>query len=274
MRLDYRLQKQIIIASVFLGIILVLIYFLFIRPATSPNVLCFNNKKDNKEEGVDCGGICKKPCLVIKPLKIVSKKLFKIENFDYDFLVIIQNPNFDLGGDEINYELELFNKEDQIIDVKKGSFFIMPGQTRYEIISPIKTNQEIYRAEFKIGNPKWEKLKEFISQPIFSLKYQEYLPPSGEDSPRLKGVLTNNSSFSFNKTDVYVVLYDNNNVPIAVNKTNIHTFLSQTDRFFEVRWLRPFIGEVNRIDVQAYTNVFQNDNFFREKNDQEEFQKF
>ncbi|TSC90509.1 MAG: hypothetical protein G01um10142_425 [Parcubacteria group bacterium Gr01-1014_2] len=70
-----------------------------------------------------------------------------------------------------------------------------------------------------------------------------------------------------------MVLLGENDKVLAVNKTDIRTFLARTDRFFEVRWLKLFKGEVRRVEIEAHTDVFKNENFINKYGTQENFQK-
>ncbi|TSC91231.1 MAG: hypothetical protein G01um10142_46 [Parcubacteria group bacterium Gr01-1014_2] len=248
-----RLLKQIVVAAVFFIIIGSAIYFSFIKEtATGPTLT---------------------PSVFIQPLEIISQNIFKVADLDYDFLVKIKNPNTDFGASNVSYEADIFDQAGSLIVSIRDSISLLPGQTRYEIISPIETNQEIADIIFKVTNVDWQKLKEYIPQTLFLVKNQEYFK-SGQGFPRLKVTLFNDSNFDFDRVDVYIVLFGENDKILAVNKTDIRTFLSRTDRFFEVRWLKFFEGEVKRVEINAYTDVFKNENFIKQYGIQENFQKF
>jgi len=248
-----RLLKQIIIAAVFFTVIGSIVYFSFIKDtATGPTPT---------------------PSVFIQPLEIISQNILKVADLDYDFLVKIKNPNTDFGASNASYEANIFDQAGSLITSIQGSISLLPGQTRYEIISPIETNQEIGDVTFKITNVDWQKLKEYIPQLLFLVKNQEYFK-SGQGFPRLRATLFNDSNFDFDRVDVHIVLFGESDKILAVNKTDIRTFLSRTDRFFEVRWLKPFEDEVQRIEVDAYTDVFKNENFIKQHGTQENFQKF
>lgn len=249
-----RLLKQVIIAFVFFLIIGSITYFYSIKDFPEPTPAP----------------------LIFQTLKVISEHLFKVGDLDYDFLIEIKNPNTEFGATDVFYELNLFDRASELITVKRGAINFLPGQTRYEIISPIIVDREISNAEFKIISVSWQKLKEYIPQSLFSVKNQEYsqvkLPEQGFS--KLIGTLANNSNFDFDRVDIYIVLFNELNSPIAVQRTDIRTFLAKTDRFFEVKWSKSFNGRVIRIETDAYTNVFKNENFIKEYGTQEKFQKF
>lgn len=250
-----RLLKQAIIASIFFLIIGSIIYFSFLKSPSGPTP---------------------SPGVLIQPLQIVSENLIKIDELDYDFVVEIKNPNIDFGASDAAYELNLFNQDGQSAFVKRGSINLLPGQTRYEVITPIIVEKEITTASFKINNVDWQRLKEFIPQTLFLLKNFEYtvIKPPESGFLKLRGTLFNNSNFDFDRVDVEIVLFDETGKPIAVNKTDIRTFLAKTDRFFEVKWSKPFNQEIIRTEINAYTDVFRNENFIKEHETQEKFQRF
>ncbi len=252
-----RFLKQLIIFFIFIFIIGSVVYFFFIKESPEPTP----SPTPEAE--------------LIEPPQIISQHLLKVGNLDYDFLVQIKNPNTDFGATDVFYELKLFGQDNELLGIRNGSINLLPGQTRYEIISPLKTDREVANTSFKITNANWQKLKEFIPQSLFLVKNEEYLKtPLEPGFSKLRATLHNNSNFDFDRVDIHIVLFDGNGKPIAVNKTDVRTFLSGTDRFFEVKWLEQFSGEVNRAEIDAYTDVFKNSNFIKEHGTQEEFQKF
>ncbi|MEK7579901.1 MAG: hypothetical protein AAB469_01780 [Patescibacteria group bacterium] len=248
-----RFLKQIIIAGIFFGIIGLISYFSFFKdvdpqPANS---------------------------VIIKPLEIRFKKFIKVKDFDYDFIVEIRNQNSDYGAVEASYELSLLDSQNQPAVIKKGSLYVLPNQTRYEIISPIKAEKEISKFEFKINNVSWGKLKDYIPETLFLTKNREYsLLPPAEGFSKLKATLFNSSSFDFDLVDVYIILFGRDDQILNVGKTDVRTFLASTERFFEIKWASPFEGEPLRIEIYPYTDVFKNENFIKVYGTQERFQEF
>ena len=251
--MDKRILKQTVIASVFFIVIAVPVYFRFFdRPAAPP------------------------PAPAIGPPEILLQKLFKVDEFDYDFLVQIRNPNVYFGASNVVYEFRLFDAAGQTVFAKKGATFLLPGQTRHEIISPLRPAASAAGFDFRVIEADWQKADQFVSPGLLSVKNQPYSevkePERGYS--KISGSISNDSNFDFEKVDVYVVLFDDRNDPIAVGKTDIRTMLAKTERFFEVKWFKPFAGSVSGLEINPYTNVLRNDNFIKEHGGQEKFQKF
>ncbi len=253
--MDKRLFKQILIALIFILIVAVPVYFGFFSGPSEP--------------------ISSPPPPIAEPV-ILLEKLFKVDEFDYDFLVQIRNPNAGFGAPEVMYELRLFNAAGQEIFETTGSTFLLPGQTRYETISPIGALEEPESFDFRIVGADWQKVGEFVPPGLLSVKnanYSEVRPPE-QGFSKITGSISNDSNFDFEKVDVYAVLFNGQNIPIAVSKTDIRTFLSRTESFFEVKWSRPLGDGMSRFEVHPYTNVLRNDNFIKEHGAQERFQRF
>lgn len=253
--MDKRLLKQILIASIFVLIIAVPVYFGF-----------FSGEPEATSA----------PTPAIFEPAILLEKLFKVNDLDYDFLVQIRNPNAGFGAAELTYELRLFGAAGQVVFEQAGSTFLLPGQTRYEIISPIRPDAEAVGFDFRVVGADWQRVDDFVLPSLLSVRgpgYSEVQPPE-QGFSEITGSVFNDSSFDFETVDVYGVLFDGRNEPIAVSRTDIRTFLSKTDRSFEVKWFSPFDGEVARFEVVPYINVLRNQNFIKEHGIQERFQEF
>ena len=215
------------------------------------------------------------PTINLAPLRVVSTKLFNVQNNDYDFLAKVANPNADYGSGNAEYVLTFYNASGQQVSSKTGSFYILPGQTKYVINSPLRFEQSISRADFKIESVDWQKLNSFAASGVsLVIKSASYVRLNQMGTfAKAGGEIFNNSDFDLNKVDIFLVLLDQTETPMAVNKTEIRTFLARTTRGFEVTWFAPFVGEINRVNAEANANVFENSNFLRTYGGQEKFKQ-
>lgn len=217
------------------------------------------------------------PTINLAPVRVDSTWLFNVGGNDYDFLAKVGNSNTDYGSPNVEYELVFFNSADIQVSKKTGNFYILPGQTKYVIDSPLKFQEPISRAEFVIKSVDWQKLNPLAVAGVdliiknYENSYTQVLQPG--IFGRAGGEILNNSDFDLNRADVTVVLFDESNAPVAINRTVINTFLAKTTRGFEVMWPLPFIGNVFRVDAEANTNVFENSNFLRRYGGQERFKQ-
>lgn len=264
------MQKQLVIGLIFILIIGAIGYgfvdYLFIIEPT-----CLDNIQSGIEEGVDCGLLacgtaCEPPIL---PLNVVSQKLIEVRSGDYDFVAQINNPNPFFGASRVRYTINFGGT----LSDKSGTFYILPGQTRFIIINGIRSDGALTNAFLDIVEVEWEKVETFenISFPIQRKSYT-VVDKNGVFS-ELEAVILNSSDFDFDKVEVGVILFNERNDVAAVNKTDIRTFLSRTERHFKVSWPTELPVTV-RQDIEVLTNVFENANFIRRYGTQEKFQKY
>lgn len=215
------------------------------------------------------------PTINLAPIKVIYSKLFNVQNNDYDFLAKVNNPNAEYGSPAVEYEISFYNSAGEPVSNKNGSFYILPGQTKYVIESPLQFNGLISRADFKIKSVDWQKLQPLAATAAVLLTrnviYSQISRPGS--FAKAGGEVFNGSDLDLNRVDVAVVVLDVNQEPIAVNKTNIFTFLARTARGFEVNWFAPFVGQTNRVDAEANADVFENSNFLRTYGGQEKFKQ-
>lgn len=268
--MDSRTQKQLIIGAIFILIIGAIGYgfvdYFFITEAT-----CFDKVQNGIEEGIDCGllscGVACEPAIV--PLSVVSQKLIEVRPGDYDFIAQINNPNSLFGTSRARYTINF----SEAIPDRSGTFYILPGQTRFIIISGIRSDSTLTNATIDITEVEWQKVETFdnISFPIQRKSYT-VVDKNGVFS-EFEAVVLNNSDFNFDKVEVGVILFNDKGEIIAVNRTDIRTFLSKTERSFKVTWPAT-LPTAARQDVEVLTNVFENSNFIKRYGTQERFQKY
>ena len=215
------------------------------------------------------------PTINLAPIQVIFTKLLNVQNNDYDFLAKVNNSNTEYGSPAVEYEINFYDFTNEPILSKTGSFYILPGQTKYIVEPLLKFQNPISRADFKIKSVDWQKLQPLAATAAtFLTRNVSYSQISRSESfAKAGGEVFNGSDLDINRVDVAVVVVDANQEPIAVNKTNIFTFLARTTRGFEVTWFVPFLGQMNRIDVEANANVFENLNFLRSYGRQEKFKQ-
>ncbi len=217
MNIPWTIRRQLFFLFIFIVIIGIILFSLwyYVRKPT-----CFDNKQNQDEEGIDCGGQCEKECIK-KPdeLIVLWSKSFKIRDDYYEAAALIENNNFSLGTDYIKYTFKLFNENNTLIAVRDGSTFINPGE-RYLVLEPnIKTNGGIPKRtfiEFDMNGSKWKNISQKPLKLIIKGKqfYQEI-------SPRFSANIKNESLSDAEGVYVSVLLSDQQDNIKAVGSTKI-----------------------------------------------------
>lgn len=215
------------------------------------------------------------PTIHLAPLQVITSKLLNITNNDYDFVAKIRNANLDYGSGRVEYRLTIYGVDAQPLVTKTGSFYILPGQTKHVIVTPIRLEAQAARAEFSITMVDWQQLNQLASQGIDIIPRNVALSKINQPGTYAKvgGNVFNNSDLDLDIVDVAVIVSNFNGDIVAVNKTDIRTFVSKTQRGFEVAWPSAFLGQPDRVEAEATTNVFNNLNFLRQYGGQERFQQ-
>ncbi len=262
--MDGRVLKQFIIGLVFVLVFGLIGYGIYSSLATKAS--CVDGVKNGKEEGLDCGTLaCGKSCEPnIMPLNIISSQLLKVGQNDYDFVAQISNPNTSYGASRIEYLIDSFGY--------RGFTYILPGQSKWIVVTTLKNTQEINEPKLAIKNVQWEKIDMPDNVVGFSLRRRDYRPI--QVGTQFDGILYNDSNYDFDRIDVAVILFSNDGDIVGVGKTDIRTFVSKTERGFSVVWPFNLSDEAVRENVEASTNLFENSNFIKSYGSQEKFQKF
>lgn len=265
MSMDGRIRKQLVIGFVFALILSGSGYGVFYK-FFSVQVTCFDKIQNGKEDGVDCGALaCGMACEpVIMPINIISSQFFKVGQGDYDFVAQLSNPNTSYGASRVDYSVDAFGYY--------GSTYILPGQTKWLVLTSLRSSINVGDAKLIINNAQWEKLDMPSNVVNFVLRRKDHHPT--QTGTKLDAVMYNDSNYDFDKIDVVVILFDNEGGIIGVGKTDIRTFVSRSERGFNVAWPFALPGTATRQDIEATTNLFENSNFIKSYGTQEKFQKF
>lgn len=259
-KLSSRLLRRIIIAAVFFAVF-VLSGWGF-RKAVTPVATCTDGIMNGQEEGVDCGtSACSKYCEPeLAPPKVLSTKLIKAGDGDYDFIAQVENPHPQFGASEVDYELILFNAEDEELLKKQDLFYILPGQTKNLIFTHLTTENNVKRIEFNIKSAKWQKITSLEGMNLI-VRNEKYYPTSS--GGMVKALLLNDSDFDFEVVDIDVILFNSRGDIVAVHRTDVRTFVARTERSFEVVWPFRISSDVAKIEIYPATNLFENYNFIK-----------
>jgi len=267
-----RFTKQLIIGCIFTLIVtggILSIYGFF-----TPDPTCFDNIQNQGEDGVDCGLVCGILCLPApEALVVKASQILSTGEQEYDFVLQISNPNTIYGSEDIAYEIIFINLGGQEITRRSGTFYILPGQTRFIIETKISSSDIPQVGQVALGEPAWFRIQGPEGVVDFPLKREQYRKVR-DNLHEFEAVILNNSDFDFDQVDVAILLVGEGGSLVGATKTNIRTILARSERGFKVSW--PFVvsSEVARVQVEATTNVFKNSNFIRTYGAPERFQSF
>ncbi len=227
-----RLIKQIIYGSGYLTIlflILLAIYFIWLKAAPT----CFDNKKNQNETGVDCGGPCA-ACEIKKlsPLQSIWNNYFSINNKAV-LSAQIKNSNADYGASRFSYAFDIYNKSGAKIKTISGNSFIYASEIKYIFESTEINYSDIGEIKISFSDVQWLIDNKF---PKPKTQIREKLVKIG-DSGRgveVSGYIVNDNAYPLRKVKFVGFLATSNNIKISVSKTELDNLKAFEERYFKI----------------------------------------
>src|SRR3989344_9184085 len=188
--LSWSLKHKLIYLGVFLGAL----FFTVIVPlffSFSKNPTCFDNKKNQDELGIDCGGACQKICLsqITTPIVLWSK-VFRVSDGVYNALALLENPNTNAVTDSLSYTFKLKNGQGNIVTQRTGRTFVPDNNVVAIFESGLMVSSVPQTVEFEIDNVGvWTK----TSTPISEIAVTSQKLSDIYGSPRLNVEIENKS---------------------------------------------------------------------------------
>lgn len=265
-----RTLKQLMVGTIYLALIGAASFGVYRYFFPAPT--CSDGIQNQTEEGIDCGAICGHLCAAaVQPLKVQLTHIIPVARGEYDVVVAIKNPNSVYGSGQVPYTLSIKSATGQDIQQRNGTFYILPGQTRFLVESSIIESDGMPTLQFQLGEPTWQQFDGAQPAVAFPIKRESYTIGT---SKTYEGVVVNDSNYDFQTVDIAVIVTDTAGTILAVNTTNVNTLTAHEERYFKVSWPVPIPSQATTIRVEATTDVFANDNFLKTHGVHEPFQEF
>lgn len=264
------------IAIIIIYLIIFSIFGLLAYWIVKPDSTCFDGKRNQREEGVDCGGSCA-PCernIQAQPLIISEKSFVYGGPGKYDVMAKISNPNNLFGSSGFSYEFILRDSSGKEIAGRIGKEFILPAETKYIIEIGLETDMPPRDINVEISDAGWEEFSDY-EKPRLNIYNKHFnLISSGVGFGEAFGLLRNESPFDFNFIKINVVLRNSSGKPVAFNSTDMRTVNANEQRDFRLLWPSSFPGEVQNVEMEAEVDVYNSQSFIKKYLPGEKFQKF
>src|SRR3989344_7037606 len=158
-----RIIKQIIYGVLYLAILGGIGYGIYLY-AQQASPTCFDNRKNQGEEAIDCGGPCES-CAIKNLFPITSSTQYFGLDGVTNVVINFSNPNIEYGAESFVYTLNIYNQnKEKIFSVAKNSF-IYPAKAEKVIIEPnLRLDSRLIsgQPEVIIGNVQWRAVSEFV----------------------------------------------------------------------------------------------------------------
>jgi hypothetical protein len=248
--LPWRTRRQLLYFGIFAAIVIVviggLVWYLYPRPT------CFDGKQNGGEEGIDCGGPCKRCVGEVQDLKVLWARFFKSKEGFYDVAALIENPNAFAGIPALSYQFKIYDAKNILLAIKEGSVFVNPAEefvifeTDMKIIGRTPSRAFIEFAEEK----NWKRVEK--EKTTFSIARRDFI---NFPFPRLSVEIRNKSLDNLKNVFVTAVLFDEEGGALGVSSTKIDLIPAEASSFAYFTWSAPFEKTPEIIEIFTRINL-------------------
>ncbi|OGY64929.1 MAG: hypothetical protein A3E64_00085 [Candidatus Harrisonbacteria bacterium RIFCSPHIGHO2_12_FULL_48_16] len=249
-----RFFKQSIYAVFYLavaGLIGYGIYSLLIQPAPT----CFDNRQNQGEEGVDCGGPCASCELQkLKPIQ-AGVEIFGIGD-STNAVLNFSNPNITYGAQSFTYTLNFYGAaREKIFSLTKTSF-IYPAEAKKVVIEPnlkIDFSKIVGTPEIIISAPTYKSAEEY-SEP--KTQFRQVKTEISGSIATITGILANRESFKISRAGIGAVTAQKATGKLAgASKTVLFDIRPFEERAFKIIIPLNAIVRLNELETAVFAEV-------------------
>ncbi|MEX0917232.1 MAG: hypothetical protein WDZ90_01805 [Candidatus Paceibacterota bacterium] len=216
---------------------------------------CFDDIQNGDERGVDCGGMCEKVCTAdTEEPTLLWSRSFRVTDSVYNAVAYVENTNFEIGTEKIQYRFTLFDDDNVLIAERRGETFLEPNKVVPIFEGGIRVGNRTPRRtffEFSDANRVLWKRDE-TSALRLSLSDERLVELNG--GPRLQAKVRNDSTEDLRNVEVVAIIFNASGNAFAASKTVIELLPKRSDEAVVFTWPEPFFEEVARIEITPRIN--------------------
>jgi Mg-chelatase subunit ChlD len=219
----------------FILVFIVLPFYIFIYEAPT----CFDNLRNGKEKGIDCGGACELlcPAEAIKPVLRWDPRVFRVSPGMYSVLAYIENPNPTAEVKSAPYTFKIYDREGVPLAERKGTTFIPKGKTFAVFDGNFSIAERTpYRATFEFGDLTWTRNTKI--EPVLEIRNKALIKE--ETEPRVEATIENKELVRVSNVELVVIIFDGNGNAIASSKTFVEELEKGESAPLVFTWPYPF----------------------------------
>jgi hypothetical protein len=240
-------RRRFTIIAIIVGFVIVTLgAFAFFTFHQAPS--CRDNRQNQQEEGIDCGGPCAYVCTAseaapsVRFVRAVSPTPGRT-----DMIAYVDNPNDTVAAQGLHYNVELYSSTNTVIAKGEGTVDLPPASTVPVFVPNFYTgSQEVARAFITFDTPQhlW-------------YRYQDtrVLPQIGDvvittgDMPRITATAVNPSATALKGTAFIVTVFDAEGNAIAASQTVAPTIAPHGAVPLVFTWPAPLSAIASRVEV-------------------------
>lgn len=237
--MDFRTRRQLTVIVVVLLIVAAIGggAFWLLRPAPT----CQDNRQNQGEEDVDCGGPCV-PCAFRhqQPLAVFWVRFVKVRENTYDVAAEVRNPNVRLGAPTFDYTFKLLDTVGVAVSERRGRSYIYPGETIHLVEAGLTSGRTIERAAVTVTGVDWV-LADAIAPDLAAGSKEYAVEGEGQNqSSVVKAIVTDRSNRDFPEVLVNAVVFDERGNLLGVHRTEIAVLRAGASEALRFVWPEVF----------------------------------
>lgn len=248
--MDFRTRRQLTVLAV-IALVVGGVGFLVFR-ASLPDPSCQDNRKNQEEEAVDCGGPCV-PCALReqKPIDVFWARFVRVRENTYDVAAEIRNSNVKLGATLFDYEFKLYDTAGVNVVSRRGRSFMYPGETMHLVEIGLLSGRTIRNASLTIGDTVWV-LSDAIGPDVVAGS-KEYVVEGGPDRPAsvVKAIVANRSTRDLVDIHISAVVFDGDGNLLGAHRTVLDALGAGSSEPVKFLWPSEFTAPPAALVVEA-----------------------
>jgi hypothetical protein len=250
-----RLAKQFLYGAFYIALWAILfagVYFLFFKSPPS----CFDGKRNQTEEGVDCGRICGNICLPadLKRIEQVGQvKILFPEPSRIGLLARLKNANPGHSARRVGFTFRIFDDRGEAFE-SSGNTFVYAGELKYlaqlVLLPPGFEKRQIVRAQLTLAEEEWAQAGDFYRPAV---QLQEENTAVEANSIRVEGKVRNEDTLTLSNITILALFYGREGQLAGFSETGLDNFFPSETRPFVI--LHPPLTDVNPSATQIFISV-------------------
>ena len=248
-------KRQLLYLGVVFGTLLIFGSFSLYK-ALNPAPSCIDNKQNQNEGGIDCGGVCSNACVSeVLPLITLWSRVLPAGDRVYDAAGFIENPNLSAGMSSIAYTFKLYDKDNLLVAEKSGKTFINPNERFTIFEGGIETGRRIPLRAFLEFQQDQQWKQSVVQKPPIIVQNKKF---TSGDKPLLEAQIVNRSFDSQSNVIIVATLFDASDNVFVASKTVINNLLPDAPETIFFTWPKALSKNPTRIEIVPRVSVFGN----------------
>lgn len=234
------------------GIVIVAVVALIVVPVflllyKAPT--CSDGKKNQDEQGVDCGGSCSKLCAdrFLEP-RVTWTRADKVTSNLYNFAAYVINPNIDVEAKGVPFTMNVYDKTGLFILSKKATMDIPAHRNSLAFVPGIDMGARVpARIAFEFdGKPNWVKANQDKLVPV-SIDNEVY--EEDDTGGRLTADIKNPSLLPIGRILFYGIIYDGEGNTLGFSETYLDGLEGEATESIGFTWPTKRLTPVVRKEI-------------------------